>query len=431
MGNNHSKRFLFAGIFALGLSAMFQSLDALAQYSSVGDPFQVNLPSPKDQASARVAIASNGNFVVVWDSEEQDGNGLSVIARLFSSTGEPLTGEIPVNVYTVSDQMKPAVDINTQTGDFVVVWESRNEAGATSGMDVYARCFDAQGQPVTDPFLVNETMEGNQIDLEVSIASSSGNFVIVWTQSTAGNPSAIRFRLFDAKGKSLTGELQANETNSADHFSPNVKMNETGNFTIGWTALLNQQYDILLQRYDAKGMAIGAAIQANADENYDRLNFNIDINVSGEFIMVWDSLQSGTIAAYARGYYSNGAPMGNEFKVNQNTTEGNAPNVALSDAGKAVIAWDTVTGNQNDLDVYIRMINVDGSAGTNESRVNSYSVLPENLPDVDITPDGMNVVVTWNSIDSTNHMDVYGRVYAYDADHLGFETGIEDFMLHP
>jgi len=67
----------------------------------------------------------------------QDGSGSGVFGRRFNAAGEPVGGEFPIPTETRGDQRRPVV-AGHANGEFVVVWESERDDG---GFDILARRF--------------------------------------------------------------------------------------------------------------------------------------------------------------------------------------------------------------------------------------------------------------------------------------------------
>ncbi len=65
----------------------------------VGGEFQVNTYTTSGKRSASVAMGADGDFVVVWGSFSQDGDGSGVFGQRFASSGSPVGGEFQVNTY--------------------------------------------------------------------------------------------------------------------------------------------------------------------------------------------------------------------------------------------------------------------------------------------------------------------------------------------
>src|SRR5262245_27674232 len=71
----------------------------------IGNEFQVNTYTAGAQIGPGIARENNGDFVVVWQSEQdQDGEGKGVFGQRFSSSGAPLGAELQINVYTTNQQ---------------------------------------------------------------------------------------------------------------------------------------------------------------------------------------------------------------------------------------------------------------------------------------------------------------------------------------
>ena len=74
-------------VLMLTLAAVGLSSAARAQF--VGPEFRVNTYTTSTQASPSVASDPNGNFVVVWQSDGQDGSGYGVYGQ-FDHTFTPV-----------------------------------------------------------------------------------------------------------------------------------------------------------------------------------------------------------------------------------------------------------------------------------------------------------------------------------------------------
>jgi len=112
------------------------------RYANSGMPlgmeFRVNTETPLEQTFPSVAADSSGNFVVVWQSL-QDGSYRGVFGQRYASSGAPLGPEFRANDYTTSNQQSPSVAADS-CGNFVVVWESDEQDG--SGFGVFGQRYN-------------------------------------------------------------------------------------------------------------------------------------------------------------------------------------------------------------------------------------------------------------------------------------------------
>ena len=110
-----------------------------------GSEFQVNTTSNSDPMYARIAADEQGNFTAVWQSSNQDGDGLDIYGQQFDSSGTKVgTTEFRVNTTTAGDQHNANIGMNA-AGDFVVSWTSDGVDG--EGQGIFAQRYNADGSP--------------------------------------------------------------------------------------------------------------------------------------------------------------------------------------------------------------------------------------------------------------------------------------------
>jgi len=107
-----------------------------------GSEFRVNSVTASAQKRPRTAVDAGGTFVVVWDS--QAAGSYDVVARTMKNGGALQGDDVAVNAFTTGIQTSAKVAAGP-TGNFVVVWESNNQESATSGVDLYARLLRPSG----------------------------------------------------------------------------------------------------------------------------------------------------------------------------------------------------------------------------------------------------------------------------------------------
>ncbi len=131
-----------------------------AQPTPVGPEFPVSVPGDADDQNEVIVAAPAGEFIVVWENvSDEDGDGRGIFARRFTPDGTPSGVRFQVNTYTTSSQRRPEVAVDG-AGNFVVVWESWNQDG--SPVSVFGQRFDALGVSIGDEFQVNTYTESGQ-----------------------------------------------------------------------------------------------------------------------------------------------------------------------------------------------------------------------------------------------------------------------------
>ncbi len=222
----------------------------------VGGEFLVNTYTTGFQGVPAVASSTGGGFAVVWASAGgQDGSQDGVFGQRLDAEGARVGGEFQVNVYTPASQSWPHVAMDGR-GRTVVVWHSPMPGG--SGTEVLYRLFDPAGQPVGGEFQVNTYTTGYEAMADVA-GDESGNFVVVWEQSTSVNVTALRGRRFDAQGVPRSAEFPLGAGSPASQVEPDVFSDRSGNFLVSWHQF--PTFDVWGRRF---GWVLPAALSIDA-----------------------------------------------------------------------------------------------------------------------------------------------------------------------
>ena len=164
-----------------------QRLSASGQ--KLGEEVRVNQFLDFNQRDVALAPLDNGNFVVVWVSEQQPirdhtapsglvlrPNSVDVYARVFDALGHTLSDEILVNTGTLQCG-SPSIT-GLANGGFTVAWSQRS-AQRNSGVDIVARTFDQGGTATSAVFPANTVTFGDQF--APSVVNAGSQQVIVWS----------------------------------------------------------------------------------------------------------------------------------------------------------------------------------------------------------------------------------------------------------
>lgn len=176
-------------------------------YSETGelltDRFLINSYTANAQTDPSVTALKNGGFVVTWQSRDQDGSGYGVYGQRYSFNGTPLGSEFRINSRRTGDQRDPSVSA-LNDGGFVVIWESEDQDGSQYG--VYGRRYDASGNPIGSEFRANAQAIGSQRD-PVVVGLNDGGFIVSWeSQSQDGSGDGVFGRVFDAENLPIDRE---------------------------------------------------------------------------------------------------------------------------------------------------------------------------------------------------------------------------------
>src|SRR5262249_26903956 len=117
------------------------------RYSAAGVPqtaeFRVNTSMSSHRLTPTIAMDSTGAFVIAWQSlSAQDGSGTGIFAQRYDASAIPQGGEFLVNTYTTFNQTSPAIAMDGG-GDFIIVWSSFGQDG--NGTGIFAQRYSPAG----------------------------------------------------------------------------------------------------------------------------------------------------------------------------------------------------------------------------------------------------------------------------------------------
>jgi Ca2+-binding RTX toxin-like protein len=271
--------------------------------------FTVNTVTSGNQTAPVAAALSGGGYVIAWVSADTEGldqaNGL-IRATQFDADGNVVgTADLEVNTTTTGAQA--AVKIAALAdGGYVVTWQS-NDAADGGGYGIRARFFGADGVAEGNDFLVNTTGAGNQGAPAVAVLEN-GRVFVVWT--SAESPPVIRGRLFDADGSPLADDFVVNETIGTTATVPGVTVLDDGKVVVTWLSTVSGSSTVLGTVLDLSGQensapsnislsvstiaensAIGTVVGnlSATDLDGDALTFTLEDDAAGKFGLIEDA----------------------------------------------------------------------------------------------------------------------------------------------
>lgn len=124
--------------------------------------------------SPQVAFATNGNTMVVWQSDSDDGT--AVTGRVLDPSGNPLTAEFAINSDATIAPEHPAIAA-LDSGNYVVTWRGMDASGG--GPWIWFRLFDSSGSPL-GPEVLAMNCSPVSGDFPQVAASDFGSFYVAW-----------------------------------------------------------------------------------------------------------------------------------------------------------------------------------------------------------------------------------------------------------
>jgi len=251
---------------------------------------RVNTYLKDQQVDPAVSATLDGGAMVAWSSLGQDGGLWGIYARKVSGTGA-LAGaqEFQVNKF-IGSQRRPAV-CTLAKGNVVFAWVSDSERAAAS-RDIYARVFTTAGVPVTGEILVNTVT--NKCAYPALAALNNGGFTVAWSQKDTDltNSWDVWGRAFSASGSATVKPFRINSYLFGDQYQPRLASGPNGVLAV-WTSLgQDGDREGVFGRYLLGGDQVsGAEFQVNTTTASQQLDPDVAWNGVDRFLVVWTSLQ--------------------------------------------------------------------------------------------------------------------------------------------
>jgi hypothetical protein len=256
------------------------------RYSAAGmplsDEFQVNTTTANSQYRSRIAMNDAGDFAIAWEGYGAGGAG--IYAQRYSAAGLPLGDEFQVHNATGNDQRQCDIAMDTE-GNVVIVWQSDGQDSSNWG--VFARRYDATGTPQGAEFQVNSTGYGPQ-GMAMVAMDAAGNSVIVW-QSESGQWDIYAQR-YDATGTPQGSELRIS-TIAGNNQVPHVAMAASGSFLVAWhnDGSDGSGKGIYAQHYAADGTPEGSNFLVNTTTAGDQVGAAVMLGANDQALIAWQS----------------------------------------------------------------------------------------------------------------------------------------------
>jgi uncharacterized repeat protein (TIGR01451 family) len=135
-----------------GVYAQRYSADGI----KAGAEFLVNTYTSDGQRYPSIAMDADGDFVIAWYSYEQDGDIWGVYAQRYTADGSTAGSEFLVNTETSKRQQSPSIAMDAD-GDFVIAWTSDLQDGDNWG--IYAQRYEGASQTVDLNLVVQDDVD--------------------------------------------------------------------------------------------------------------------------------------------------------------------------------------------------------------------------------------------------------------------------------
>jgi len=261
----------------------------LGTFARAGDVFRINSVTGGDQREVHLVPLTEGNFVAVWTTNYGDSSS-DIVMQRFRADGTPIGDETPVHpASSNTDQFIEATAL--AGGGYLVTWSELNGDGHNYGIS--GQRFDAHGNAIGGKFVANSQTSHDQMSSSTA-GFDDGGFVIVWTDGYGGDGN-LRAQVFNADGGKEGGEISVNTYTPDSQHASKVAVLADGGFLVSWvsSALDGSSSGVYGQRYGTDGAVVGPEFLINDETDPNHLDPNqstpsLLATADGGFVVAWD-----------------------------------------------------------------------------------------------------------------------------------------------
>ena len=286
-----------------------------------------------------VALAPDGISTVVWSALVSP-TVRGIYYRRYDATGMTIEGPVRVSFSTDVEQSQPAVAVRAN-GDHIMLWRSEGQDGDGGG--VYALWRTANGSTVASEFLINQTITGTQEHPDAVFDPELGGIRVTWTGDQTGSKEVYARAFASTTAPFLGGEFQVNTFTTDIQDVPKIAVNRDRQITIVWQSR-NQDGSgsgIYGQRFAPSTSAIGTEFRVNTTTASTQNRPNIAI-ANDSALVVWESFANDgdDYGVFGQAFDSQSAPVFGERQINT-TTAGTQwfPAVEFDSLERGMIVW--------------------------------------------------------------------------------------------
>ena len=298
------------------------------------------------ESTPAVAGLSNGNYVTVWSDVPQFGGTAQIRGQMLNADDTPFGGVFTISTPDNFAQTNPSVT-GLANGKFVVSWtdqhlETTANGGETRSTDIRAQFYNANGTANGAAVTVNASTFGAQFQSNIASLYGGGAVIVFASDVYVGNAQfagqrQVLAQRYDANGTAVGGNITVSPSGATFNQTPVAAGLQDGGFVLAFAELYSNAPDtdgaIFMQRFTADGVSAGAAVRVNTTLAGQQDSPAIATLSDGTFIIAWqsESTSSATQVSklFAQHFAADGSPIGGEVTVST-TAKGFGNTVALT-----------------------------------------------------------------------------------------------------
>jgi hypothetical protein len=315
-----------------------------ASTASWGTPALLETDDTRAAYFGEMAVAPNGNAVVVWRQADNTNSG-SIYANRYSSATQSWSGAtaIEIDPQTVMPAVHVAMDVN---GNAAAVWTRDVGAQREIRVNRYAAASNSWGGAATIATFPQGAGGNPRIALD-----ASGNAMAVWEEYPGSSaPLNIVARRSNLAADPWAAP-QALESNDLRNSGPLLTLDAQGNALVIWTEL-DIYYGLRSARYDAATASWSAMTPVGSSSTANAERASLIMGTNGHALALWQESDGARINNWANRYR---AGIGWDTATLIDTPQGShseAPGAAIDVNGNIWAMWAKQNSARDASDVW-------------------------------------------------------------------------------
>ena len=294
------------------------------------------------------------------------------------------TADFPVSVTGGANFDTDAIRLTD--GRFVVAFSKQ----PASNSDAFYRLYDATGNALTGEVMLHPASSTHEVNPTLA-ALADGGFLATWILFNAQNSTVnIQAQRFDSEGNTIGALFNVSRENANQQNVPAATGLADGGYLVGWAAPDGSSNGAFFQRFDVFGAKVGGAVQINATSGGNQSAPDVAGLANGG----WVAAYTDETAIRYKVYNASGAVTVSDTRVDNLASGGakNEPKIAVLEDGDFVITWY----NSDNGGIFARQFAASGAPQGDEFRVNPLPDYFNGLAEVTALDDGGYVISWWN-----------------------------------
>ncbi len=334
-----------------------QLIDLLVTNASGGEvqfprPLQKIVQDYKDNSAPMfTAKDSSGNYIRTWVE------GGNVYVKKYSTEGREITKNIRVNeVDGIAGQDGKSRVATFNDGTYLVVWADIGYNPKGNDYNIYGQILKNDSVKVGNNFKINHVPN---ISARIPTILANKFDQTFWIFYSLNIPNIYdRYKIYvqkrDKNGNNLSDTLYLNQSSiTTTEGSPSVAQNEKGFSVAWWGANSNSSLycDIYFRNFNSNGTPLGDIIKVNDDTlNHCQLNPSLCFDNKSNLLIVWgDQRDQDTTSftvvfnIYGQMYDSSGTKISNNIRLQDSSYTGMQPFIEFTQ-NEFQLTWTSYNG---------------------------------------------------------------------------------------